>query len=194
MAAMIVFTPKCPSESDISRLERRVSDRGLQFTSRVWQAFCKQLDINVSLSSGYHPESNGQVERLHQEIGCYIRTYCSREQDKWSNFLPWAKYAQNWPNPFSVCSSLPAPMFPWFGEPSMVPEVGDWIKHSERMWNSAHVRLQRAIRAQRIQADHRRRPHPDYQQARESGYPPEISDYDCRARSSPRGMWLLSRF
>lgn len=39
-----------------------VSDRGLQFTSKVWQAFCKHLDINVSLTSGYHPESNGQVE------------------------------------------------------------------------------------------------------------------------------------
>ncbi|KAK3551620.1 hypothetical protein QTP70_020828 [Hemibagrus guttatus] len=46
-----------------------VSDRGTQFTSQVWKAFCKQLDINVSLTSGYHPQSNGQVERLNQEIG-----------------------------------------------------------------------------------------------------------------------------
>ncbi|KAK3534931.1 hypothetical protein QTP70_002016 [Hemibagrus guttatus] len=46
-----------------------VSDRGTQFTSQVWKAFCKQLDINISLTSGYHPQSNGQVERLNQEIG-----------------------------------------------------------------------------------------------------------------------------
>ncbi|KAK3562613.1 hypothetical protein QTP86_002339, partial [Hemibagrus guttatus] len=46
-----------------------VSDRGTQFTSQVWKDFCKQLDINVSLTSGYHPQSNGQVERLNQEIG-----------------------------------------------------------------------------------------------------------------------------
>ncbi len=45
-----------------------VSDRGPQFTSRVWKAFCQQLNINVSLTSGYHPESNGQVERLNQEL------------------------------------------------------------------------------------------------------------------------------
>ncbi len=49
-----------------------VSDRGTQFTSQVWRAFCKQLDINVSLTSGYHPQANGQVERLNQEIGRYL--------------------------------------------------------------------------------------------------------------------------
>ncbi len=38
-----------------------VSDRGPQFTSRVWSAFCRQLNINVSLTSGYHPQANGQV-------------------------------------------------------------------------------------------------------------------------------------
>ncbi|KAK3535399.1 hypothetical protein QTP70_012828 [Hemibagrus guttatus] len=72
-----------------------VSDRGTQFTSQVWKAFCKQLDINVSLTSGYHPQSNGQVERLNQEIGRYLRSYCGREQHSWSEFLPWAEYAQN---------------------------------------------------------------------------------------------------
>ncbi len=45
-----------------------VSDRGPQFTSRVWSAFCQQLNINVSLTSGYHPESNGQVKRLNHEL------------------------------------------------------------------------------------------------------------------------------
>ncbi len=44
-----------------------VSDRGPQFTSRVWKAFCQQLNINVSLTSGYYPQSNSQVERLNQE-------------------------------------------------------------------------------------------------------------------------------
>ncbi len=150
--------------------EDLVSDRGPQFTSKVWRAFCKHLDINVSLTSGYHPESNGQVERLNQEIGRYLRSYCSREQDKWSEFLPWAEYAQNslthsstGLTPFQCVLGYQPPMFPWSGEPSMVPSVDDWIKRSERVWDSAHVRLQRAVRSQRIQADRRRRPHPDYQ-------------------------------
>ncbi|KAK3531817.1 hypothetical protein QTP70_029717 [Hemibagrus guttatus] len=49
-----------------------VSDRGPQFISWVWHAFCRQLGINVSLSSGYHPQSNDQAERLNQEIGRFL--------------------------------------------------------------------------------------------------------------------------
>lgn len=36
-----------------------VSDRGPQFTSQVWRQFCKCLGATVSLSSGFHPQSNG---------------------------------------------------------------------------------------------------------------------------------------
>ncbi len=147
-----------------------VSDRGTQFTSQVWRAFCKHLDINVSLTSGYHPQSNGQVERLNQEIGRYLRTYCSREQHGWSEFLPWAEYAQNsitHPStgltPFQCVLGFQPPLFPWSGEPSSVPAVDDWIRRSEGVWDRVHVRLQRAVRTQEIQANRRRRPHPPYQ-------------------------------
>ncbi|KAK3556357.1 hypothetical protein QTP70_007081 [Hemibagrus guttatus] len=60
-----------------------VSDRGPQFTSRVWGSLCAWLGIGVSLSSGYHPQSNGQAEHLNQEIGRFLRTYCSSEQQRW---------------------------------------------------------------------------------------------------------------
>ncbi|KAK3518141.1 hypothetical protein QTP70_033236 [Hemibagrus guttatus] len=72
-----------------------VLDRGPQFTSRVWGSLCARLGIGVSLSSGYHPQSNGQAERLNQEIERFLRNYCSREQQRWSEFLLWTEYAQN---------------------------------------------------------------------------------------------------
>ena len=40
-----------------------VSDRGPQFTSRVWKAFMERLGVSISLTSGFHLESNGQVEK-----------------------------------------------------------------------------------------------------------------------------------
>ncbi|KAK3533316.1 hypothetical protein QTP70_016027 [Hemibagrus guttatus] len=146
-----------------------VSDRGPQFTSRVWGLLCAQLGIGVSLSSGYHPQSNGQAERLNQEIGRLLRSYCSREQQRWSEFLPWAEYTQNslthsatGLTPFQCVLGYQPSLFPWSGEPSDVPAMEEWSRLSQEVWERAHVRLQRAVRRQRIQADRRRRPHPPY--------------------------------
>lgn len=44
-----------------------VSDRGPQFISEVWKAFCAALDCTVSLSSGFHPQTNSQTEWVNQE-------------------------------------------------------------------------------------------------------------------------------
>ncbi|WP_316810238.1 transposase family protein, partial [Salmonella sp. S090_02723] len=37
-----------------------VSDRGVQFVSLFWRAFCKKFEIDLSFSSIFHPETNGQ--------------------------------------------------------------------------------------------------------------------------------------
>ncbi len=65
--------------------------------------------------------------------------------------------------PFQCVLGYQPPLFPWSGEPSSVPAVDDWIRRSERVWDSAHVRLQRAVRTQEFQANRRHRPHPPYQ-------------------------------
>ncbi|KAL0158888.1 hypothetical protein M9458_046964, partial [Cirrhinus mrigala] len=72
-----------------------VSDRGPQFTSRLWSSFFGLLNVNVSLTSGYHPQAHGQTERLNQELTRFLRTYCHNHQTDWSRYLMWAEYAQN---------------------------------------------------------------------------------------------------
>ncbi len=136
-----------------------VSDRGPQFTSRVWKSFCQQLHINVSLTSGYHPQSNGQVERLNQEITRYIRFYCHQNQSDRSRFLIWAEYAQNTLHKpltgltqFQCVLGFQPALFPWSGEPSELPAVNDWLRRSENTWNAAQVHLQRAVRQIREQS------------------------------------------
>ncbi len=54
--------------------ENIISDRGPPFTSRVWSAFCQHL--NISLTSGYHPQLNGHVEKLNQELTFLLPSYC----------------------------------------------------------------------------------------------------------------------
>ncbi|KAL0147695.1 hypothetical protein M9458_057004 [Cirrhinus mrigala] len=147
-----------------------VSDRGPQFTSRLWSSFFHLLGVNISLTSGYHPEANGQVERLNQELTRFLRSYCQDHQEDWSRFLLWAEYAQNSlrkPStnltPFQCILGYQPPLFPWSGEPSDLPAVNSWFQQSEETWNRAHVHLQRAVRRTQTQADRRRRPNPPYE-------------------------------
>ncbi|KAL0177903.1 hypothetical protein M9458_026797, partial [Cirrhinus mrigala] len=147
-----------------------VSDRGPQFTSRVWKEFFRLLGVSISLSSGYHPQTNGQTERKIQEIGRYLRSYCHSHQESWNQYLPWAEYAQNslrqettGLTPFQCVLGYQPPLFPWNDEPSSVPAVDYWFRESERVWNSAHVHLQRAVRRHKRWADTRRSPTPEYQ-------------------------------
>ncbi|KAK3559058.1 hypothetical protein QTP86_001105 [Hemibagrus guttatus] len=116
------------------------SDRGPQFISRVWKAFFTRLSVAVSLSSGYHPQTNGQMERKIQEISRYLRTFCHGHQDSWSQYLSWAEYAQNslrqtstGLTPFQCVLGYQPPQFPWSGEPSDVPAVNHWFRESERV-------------------------------------------------------------
>ncbi|GAA6081734.1 receptor-type tyrosine-protein phosphatase gamma-like, partial [Tachysurus ichikawai] len=109
-----------------------VSDRVPQFTSRVWSAFFKQLNINISLISRYHPQANGQTERMNQELTCFLRLYCQNNQVDWSRYLMWAEYAQNsltksttGITPFQGILGYQFPLFPWSGEPSDLPAVDD---------------------------------------------------------------------
>ncbi|KAL0149072.1 hypothetical protein M9458_055687 [Cirrhinus mrigala] len=147
-----------------------VSDRGPQFSSRLWSSFFSLLGVNVSLTSGYHPQANGQVERLNQELTRFLRTYCHNQQDTWSRYLFWAEYAQNslrkpstQLTPFQCILGFQPPLFPWSSEPSNLPAVNSWFQQSEETWNQAHIHLQSAIRRTRVQADRRRRPNPPYE-------------------------------
>jgi hypothetical protein len=72
-----------------------VSDRGPQFTLQVWKTFMEKPVATVSITSGYQPQSNGQVERTNQKLGRFLRNHCQERQGEWAVFLPCAEYAQN---------------------------------------------------------------------------------------------------
>ncbi len=147
-----------------------VSDRGPQFISQVWKAFFSLLGVTMSLSSGYHPQSNGQTECKIQDVGRFLRSFCHGRQNSWNQFLGWAEYAQNFLRqsltgltPFQCVLGFQPPLFPWSGEPSDVPAVDYWFTESEGVWDTTHHQLQQAVRRQRMAADVRRSASPEYQ-------------------------------
>ncbi|THC87386.1 hypothetical protein EYZ11_013167 [Aspergillus tanneri] len=71
------------------------SDRGAQFVSDMWENFCKQLGIRRRLSTAYHPETDGQTERMNATIEAYLRSFCDRTQTNWASLSPIAQLAVN---------------------------------------------------------------------------------------------------
>jgi len=72
-----------------------VSDRDSRFTSEVWKEFLQTSGIRPRMSTAFHPQTDGQTERLNQTIEAYLRTFVSREQDDWVRLLPMAEFAYN---------------------------------------------------------------------------------------------------
>ncbi|MBW0590108.1 hypothetical protein O181_129823, partial [Austropuccinia psidii MF-1] len=72
-----------------------VSDRGSLFVSSFWTNLCQQLNISRDLSTAYHPETDGQTERVNQILEQYLRMYFSYHQDDWNTWLPLAEFSYN---------------------------------------------------------------------------------------------------
>ena len=57
----------------LHRIPRKIlSDRGPQFTSKFMEEFTKALGTKRQLSTVYHPQTDGQMERINQEIGMFL--------------------------------------------------------------------------------------------------------------------------
>ncbi|XP_065821877.1 uncharacterized protein lrfn4b [Labrus bergylta] len=147
-----------------------VSDRGPQFISKFWKAFCSLLGATVSLSSGYHPESNGQTERMNQELETCLRCLVSHNPSSWSKHLIWAEYAHNTLpcsstgfSPFQCAYGYQPPLFPELESEVSVPSAQALIRRCRRIWRQARLVLLRTSARYKRGADRRRVAAPSYQ-------------------------------
>ena len=69
------------------------TDRGTQFTSSIWSQLLRSWGIRHNLTTAYHPESNGLVERLHRRLKEALKALSSDAPDKWFWKLPCALLA-----------------------------------------------------------------------------------------------------
>ncbi|KAF8750266.1 hypothetical protein RHS01_09482 [Rhizoctonia solani] len=74
---------------------RTILDRGTTFTGKFLRALYQQLGVKPAFSLAYHPESDGQTERVNQFIEFYLRSYVAANHLDWSTWLPLAEYAYN---------------------------------------------------------------------------------------------------
>jgi transposase InsO family protein len=72
-----------------------VLDRGPQFASEFWRHICKRLGIERRLSTAFHPETDGQTERVNAVMEQYIRNFVNYQQNDCVHWLPIAEFAAN---------------------------------------------------------------------------------------------------
>ena len=146
-----------------------VSDRGPQFISKFWKEFCHLLGATVSLTSGYHPQSNGQTERLNQELETCLRCLVSQNQASWSKHLTWVEYAHNTLptsatglSPFQCAYGYQPPLFQETEGEVTVPSAHAMVRRCHRIWAAARRVLLRSATRMKSVADRQRRPAPCY--------------------------------
>lgn len=72
-----------------------VSDRDSRFTSEFWKALCAALGVAQRMSTAFHPESDGQTERVNRVLEDMLRHYVSPDQTNWADLLCMAEFAYN---------------------------------------------------------------------------------------------------
>lgn len=62
-------------------------DRDKVFTSAPWRELFKLLGVKQLLSTAYHPQTNGQIERVNQCLENYLMCMCGQSPKKWNSWL-----------------------------------------------------------------------------------------------------------
>jgi transposase InsO family protein len=98
-----------------------LTDRDPIFTSNMWQSLFKALEVKFHLSSAYHPQTDGQTERVNQCLENYLRCMCFNSPKRWHY---WLSLAEWWYNTSFHTSLNLTPFQAQYGyPPPMVAEV-----------------------------------------------------------------------
>jgi hypothetical protein len=141
-----------------------ISDRDRIFTSSFWQQLFQITGTNLSMSSSYHPQSDGQTERLNQCLETFLRCYVHTCPSRWSAWLSVAEYWYNTTvhstlgrTPFEVLYGHTPRHFGILVDTVVPqPELETWLKERELMTKVIKLHLHRAQDRMKRQADKQR--------------------------------------
>jgi hypothetical protein len=72
-----------------------VSDRGTQFTSKFWMSLQQAMGTKLDFSIAYHPQSDGQTERVNKVLEDLLRAYVLTFDRNWESNLPYTEFSYN---------------------------------------------------------------------------------------------------
>jgi hypothetical protein len=141
-----------------------ISDRDKVFTSHLWKELFKLTDTTFNMSSSYHPQSDGQTERLNQCVETYLRCMTQACPSKWAKWLPLAEYWYNTTlqsaigrTPFEALYGYKPKHFGLMdGANTSVPDLDMWLQDRAEMNKLLQQQLLRAQQRMKSQADKHR--------------------------------------
>jgi hypothetical protein len=142
-----------------------VSDRGTQFTSKFWVRLHETLDTQLRFSSAYHPQTDGQTERVNQILEDMLRACALQYGRSWDKSLPYAEFSYN--NSYDENLKM-APLEMLYGRRCWTPLFWsetreqkvfgpDVLQEAEKRVGMIRENLRVAQSRQKSYTDHRRR-------------------------------------
>ena len=95
-----------------------VSDRDPRFTVQFWKSFQKAMGTRLTMSTTFHPQTNGQSERTIQVLEDMLRACVLDHQGSWEDNLPLVEFAYN--NSYQASIQM-APYEALYGRPCRSP-------------------------------------------------------------------------
>lgn len=138
-----------------------VSDRDPIFTSKLWQELFRLAGTQLCMSSAYHPQSDGQTERVNQCVEAYLRCFVHSCPRQWYSWLPLAEFWYNTcyhttvgKSPFEVLyGHAPLQLGLESVDQCSVPDLSTWLHSHQQMLQQVKFHLQRAQDRMKKQAD-----------------------------------------
>ena len=87
LAALISWTARMGAPSTL------LTDRGRAFTGELIRQFCEVMETATRLSSPYHPQANGRVERMNRILKDVLKK--TLVGTDWDVLLPWVQMSYN---------------------------------------------------------------------------------------------------
>jgi len=70
-----------------------LTDRGTHFVNELLDSLCKKLGVKHILSSAYHPQTNGLVERFNRTLCEALAKYANTKKNDWDLYIPSVLFA-----------------------------------------------------------------------------------------------------
>jgi len=75
--------------------ESIILDREVQFVAEMMRELNNLLGIQMKLSAAYHSQTDGQTERINQELEQYLRVFIDHRQEQWPDWLGTVEFMYN---------------------------------------------------------------------------------------------------